>query len=266
LHLSEPVTDVTPAQLEPANEPSAGLAPGALLEIVGYGADVTGPGPPIKRRGTARVATVAPENFRILPDPSLTCHGDSGGPAFASDADGGKLVGVTSFGDPGCQEFGVQIRPGAYWADFIAPFLAASRPAQPSLGAAGDLCVAPCANAGDCPSGFECALTGEGSRCVASATAFGNYEGACSQDADCGSGYCGRIRAQPADNACACLRACTSRPRGPASPPNGAPPGEDSSSGCSLSRPLPDRMFAPWLSLALFWIRARARHRQGRRE
>ena len=48
-----------------------------------------------------------------------TCNGDSGGPAFADNGNGELLVaGVTSYGDFGCHDFGVDTRVDAY-LDFL---------------------------------------------------------------------------------------------------------------------------------------------------
>jgi V8-like Glu-specific endopeptidase len=266
LRLAEPLADVGPALIDPREARAAELVSGALVEIVGYGANVVGAEQPSKQRGTARVSAVERGSFQIVPDPAMTCHGDSGGPAFATDGDGAELVGVTSWGDPACEEFGVQIRPGAYWADFIAPFLSASHSVRPALGSVEDLCAASCTSADDCPSGFECALTSEGARCLASATAFGNYRKTCTEDTNCASGYCARVRAQTADDACACLAACTSRPRGPTTTePHSDVPSANSSNGCSLGQAEPASSARVWISVSLAWFGAGIRRRQRRR-
>ncbi|MBX3230601.1 MAG: trypsin-like serine protease [Labilithrix sp.] len=52
------------------------------------------------------------------------CHGDSGGPAFLVENGVEHLIGVTSFGDPGCRSDGVQARADApQIAAFIQPHL-----------------------------------------------------------------------------------------------------------------------------------------------
>jgi hypothetical protein len=88
-------------------EPLAGplLAPGALPEpaagtivtLVGYGDDGTG-GVGVRLAGTATIMSADAQEILVVPGPSLACGGDSGGPVLLGDS----IVGVISFGDPGC--------------------------------------------------------------------------------------------------------------------------------------------------------------------
>lgn len=55
------------------------------------------------------------------------CSGDSGGPAIHQ----GKVVGVTSFGDEDCTQYGGSGRVEAVYANFIAPYLGEEPPVEP---------------------------------------------------------------------------------------------------------------------------------------
>jgi hypothetical protein len=57
-------------------------------------------------------------------DGTGSCSGDSGGPMFDAS---GKILGVTSFGDQGCQDFGAYSR-ASFEADFVAQFLDGAPP------------------------------------------------------------------------------------------------------------------------------------------
>jgi hypothetical protein len=122
LRLARPMS-ATPATvaLRPTLEHSAGQT----VELVGFGQSSLLSLDPLKRRARARISKVTPTLLRIVPDPGMTCHGDSGGPAFVIHDSQTFLVGVTSSGDPGCLEYGIETRPEAFWSTFVAPYLAA---------------------------------------------------------------------------------------------------------------------------------------------
>lgn len=91
--------------------------------------------------------------------PGLTCSGDSGGPALFKTPDGvTTIIGVTSRGDDGCAQEGIDTRPDPY-LDWIATFMA-DHGDSPSCGADGRCgfhCPAPdpdcpCAPDGLCTS------------------------------------------------------------------------------------------------------------------
>jgi V8-like Glu-specific endopeptidase len=68
-----------------------------------------------------------------------TCQGDSGGPNFMT-IDGVEVIaGITSYGNVGCDQFGVGTRVDAFADSFIAQFVAANDPngLPPSNGSAG---------------------------------------------------------------------------------------------------------------------------------
>lgn len=72
-----------------------------------------------------------------------TCHGDSGGPAFATIDSVDTLVGVTSYGDAACIDYGVSQRVDAYraWIDLRVAAL------DPPSCALDSRCVPNCAHA-----------------------------------------------------------------------------------------------------------------------
>ncbi len=86
-----------------------------------------------------------------------SCSGDSGGPAFASIGGSQKVVGITSFGDQYCQEYGAYTRVDAELA-----FIDAN---APELTCVSDgTCVADCGSGGlpsdpDC-AGIDCSANG----------------------------------------------------------------------------------------------------------
>ncbi|GAB4532145.1 MAG: hypothetical protein Tsb0020_48320 [Haliangiales bacterium] len=228
--------EVSPlALLDPA---AAGPTVGESVRLVGFG-QPSGADPTTgqKRTGAARVSATAAAEFTIVPDPALSCRGDSGGPALAvrPSADGGSrevIIGVSSRGDAGCREDGVEVRVDRYREDFIDPWLASV--ASPELGANADdgaLCQAECARDSDCPLGLQCALNNESgelvNRCVIPGLLPGTLEQACSDDQSCDE-RCVRVLPSGAasDNDsgdCRCYRACAATP---------APPSE--STGCSV--------------------------------
>jgi secreted trypsin-like serine protease len=128
LILAEPVTDI-----EPANLPSEGFlddlrsagelrqgSDGAKFNMVGYGGTLDWPPPVISYDDQRQVAVSEYQNLhkkwlRLSQNPAKgdggTCFGDSGGPAFWTNADGTEtLVSVTSWGDALCVAAGFNYR------------------------------------------------------------------------------------------------------------------------------------------------------------
>lgn len=94
---------------------------GKSLLFVGYGVNngYTQAGDGTKRAVNITLSQIMAKQFQYDDTKHMTCNGDSGGPAFAVDADGKYLLaGVTSYGDYYCAEYGVDTRVDTY-LDFI---------------------------------------------------------------------------------------------------------------------------------------------------
>lgn len=224
----DPSTAV-PALLDTSDR--AGLLAGKKVRLVGFG--TTGPRsepPGRKRMGTAVVTMVQDDVFGIAPSPAMSCQGDSGGPVFAEDAGQEFLVGVSSYGDPGCIEYGINVRVDRFAREFIAPWIAvaAQTPEEPpraaTAGEAAALCVAPCTQASTCPAGMVCMQSpspdGLAARCTVPGLLAGNLGAECERDDQCEE-RCVRLLSSRGAGACRCYRECD---------PSAA-------SGCAIVRP-----------------------------
>ncbi len=106
---------------------------GKELTFVGYGiTNKNGAGAGVKRSVVMPIASVSATTFSYQTVGKNTCNGDSGGPAFAKLGNDWVVAGVTSYGDVGCTQYGVDTRADAY-----ASFLAET---PSSGGGAGDPC------------------------------------------------------------------------------------------------------------------------------
>ena len=211
IHLSTPVTDVKPV---PINLDAAMAPVGVKVTMVGYGTTQVGAG------GGAGVEYVV-QQTSIACDPQIgtdanllcfsqtngtgKCEGDSGGPSFAT-VDGKLLeVGVTSFGDQNCTQFGADTRVDAEKA-FITghvPNLYCATDADCQMGheCFENACIttpfqptgvgAVCTDNSGCESG-ECAMNGKDSKCTMDCTV--GDKTSCPSGFDClaggGGGVC----------------------------------------------------------------------------
>jgi hypothetical protein len=225
LLLDRPVTSAAPSPLADAALDAGDV--GALVRLVGYGADGDGAPPGDKRTGTAEIAAVGAVTFDAVPAPAMSCQGDSGGPVLLDRGAGEVIVGVTSSGDPGCVAMAVNVDVGAYRA-FLDPLVvaAAEAPDPPGDGPIrrDAICREECAADADCPEGLTCGLGFDGMRCLAPGLAAGDLGASCDDAADCAGAVCARL---PGGAACACLEECAT-----ASPP-------ESGCGCDGGTPPP---------------------------
>ena len=105
---------------------------GRELIFIGYGvaSGISQTGAGLKRGVRMKIGQVGASQFAYSDPLKNTCSGDSGGPAYSVDASGVlRLVGVTSYGDATCQQFGVDTR-----VDVFGAFLGGSG------GGSGDSC------------------------------------------------------------------------------------------------------------------------------
>jgi secreted trypsin-like serine protease len=110
-----------PASVEPLDIRHAldvAPEPGSTVRLVGFGRTESA-SPPRKRTGHARIASVSTDQLGLEPAPSLSCSGDSGGPAFLLAGDAELVVGVASKGDWECAARATYTRAGVA-ADFLA--------------------------------------------------------------------------------------------------------------------------------------------------
>lgn len=127
---------------------------GQDVTLVGFGA-TSGTSSDIgtRRAGAARVGMQSAEELRVTPDPAMSCRGDSGGPVLHA----GEVVGVTSYGDPACTQYGVAMRVD-HQSAFLQPLLAeaAAPPARRAFDPGEDLCATTCGTDADCPAETAC--------------------------------------------------------------------------------------------------------------
>jgi secreted trypsin-like serine protease len=101
---------VTPV---PVNTSMPSSWTGKSLTFVGYGVTngSTQTGAGRKRVVSIPISEIGSTQFAYETRGKNTCNGDSGGPAFATDSAGNLVVaGVTSYGDAGCTQYGVDTR------------------------------------------------------------------------------------------------------------------------------------------------------------
>jgi uncharacterized protein (TIGR03382 family) len=189
IHLSQPVTTMKPV---PLNFDAAAAPVGVQVTMVGFGATAVGGGGNVGVEYVVQQTSIActggegtDANLLCFSQVSGKgkCEGDSGGPSFAMIA--GRLVevGITSFGDQTCSQFGADTRVDAEKA-FIIQHI-------PELY---------CSSDADCSTGHECF---EHSCMVTpfSATGLGST---CTTGGDCDTGQCAA-----ADGSMKCTMACT---------------------------------------------------------
>src|SRR5262249_24760765 len=145
------------------------------------------------------------ETFKFFPEPSQTCNGDSGGPAFATIDGVEYQIGTTRSGDPGCSMFGRDMRVDPFVESFIAPFIAHSAEGSAEMGdrcyytenCVSELCMPAqddprinycsraCLSNTDCPLGMTCGATNGALRCLLSTPTPGSLGASCTSDAEC---------------------------------------------------------------------------------
>jgi V8-like Glu-specific endopeptidase len=194
------------------------------VRLVGFGQpSSTEPTTGTKRAGTAVITALDATTFRVEPEPAMSCHGDSGGPVLATRGSSEVLVGVTSRGDPGCVEYGQNVRVDSFRASFLATWIdaAATWPAPPppdseAIAALGqEICARTCTDDASCPAGLVCrpgaGPDGVASRCVLPGLLAGSFGAACTGDATCDD-RCVRVATNDGPDACRCYQNCIDAP------------------------------------------------------
>jgi MYXO-CTERM domain-containing protein len=214
IHLATPITDITPSPINllPARAPI-----GIVVTMVGFGTTQIGAGGgagveyELKNRTSVPCNVLGGSDAKLLcfsqTDGKGKCEGDSGGPSFAMIDNQPTLVGITSFGDQQCAQFGADTRVDAERAFLLQhiPELGciADGPCEQACGANG-LPVDPdcptCANDGDC-AGDEVCFSDQ---CMVAPFQPSGLGSTCATNADCTSGQCG---AGP--GGMRCVMACT---------------------------------------------------------
>jgi hypothetical protein len=247
---------------------------GTTVRLAGYGEDES-MNSGVLRAGQARIDAVgdvdtsAPAagatTFRYVPDPAMSCGGDSGGPVLVDEADGSgrALIGVTRSGDADCKTFGTAISAATIASDFVAPFVADldRTPARAVFALDQSQCLAGCSSDDDCPLSMTClSERSAGMHCGYPSLGSGTFAGACRVDGDCGAGSCVDL----GDQGCRCYQPCSA-------PPTATVPRLDGPGGCGVASD-PTRCgrapFTVTAALALLaWTRRtlRRRSRCGRR-
>jgi hypothetical protein len=176
IHLATPITTIKPAfiNLDPMQAPV-----GTAVTMVGYGLSSgtaqTGAGTERQVMQTVVSCTqMEGQNANLLCFDQTSgkgkCNGDSGGPSFAM-IDGRLVeVGITSFGDQTCSQFGADTRVDAEKAFILANV--------PHLYCEAD---------GDCQSTQSCFANA----CIVTPFSMGGLGATCTGNSDCDSTTCG---------------------------------------------------------------------------
>jgi secreted trypsin-like serine protease len=157
------LAEVAPVTPLPLAAPLDASLVGTSFRVVGFGTTGQAGGAGVKRVGTAKVGGLAAEEFTAVPDLSLSCLGDSGGPALLT---GDVIAGVVSRVDSLCEDHAVYTRIDIAQDSLIAPYLDDTAPGTASEGE-------PCFYADQCAAGLECS---------------GDTERLCESAAGCGCG------------------------------------------------------------------------------
>jgi uncharacterized protein (TIGR03382 family) len=189
IKLATPVTNVTPV---PLNFFAAQAPVGIAVTMVGFGTTAVGGGGSVGIEYVVGQTSIACSSLGS--DANLLCfsqvsgkgqcEGDSGGPSFAMIGGKQMQVGITSFGDQNCSQFGADTRTDAEMT-FILQHV-------PEL---------QCSTDADCPMMHECFLH----KCIVTPFQPMGLGSTCTSGADCDSGMC----ASSGDGTMKCSTGCT---------------------------------------------------------
>lgn len=137
---------------------------GSPVHVVGYGNDdgQSGTGAGTKREIFTKLHSLEQGVANIGRPGQTTCQGDSGGPSFMSIGGQDVIVGITSYGEAGCVDYGsvTRVDLSASWID---PYIAAN-----GGGGGGGTCTPACSGraCGDDGCGGVCGACASGSSCT----------------------------------------------------------------------------------------------------
>ena len=233
LWLNEPVA-LQPATIDPT------ILDGPMLDrslrAVGWSSGE-------RRTGQVAADIVDISTFTYLPDPHMTCRGDSGGPVMATTEGIERIVGVTSAGDIACEAWGAAARLD----DTIAEWIAVAPAKAEAIVEIDAVCSQSCTSDAQCPGDLICADEGQ---CTVRGLEAGNLADTCHGNDACGSGVC-----VPMGATARCLDPCGDLHRDPIEPAGGCRiAGADDASGAPL------RTIASWMLMMLVVV-GRARRR-----
>ncbi|MEO8703514.1 MAG: trypsin-like serine protease [Kofleriaceae bacterium] len=177
IRLAVPMTGVQPS---PVNLDKAMAPVGVKVDMVGYGATAQGGGGTVGKqfellgRTSVSCSNIGASDGKLLcfsqTDNKGKCQGDSGGPSFAMINGVPTVVGVTSFGDQTCSQFGADTRTDAEMA-FLLEHIPELNPT--------------CETDDDCAPGL--CFRGQ---CIAEPFTGGGLGAACLDGTTCDSGQC----------------------------------------------------------------------------
>ena len=108
---------------------------GTTFTAVGFGITESGSGDGIKRKVGLSIEDVYLDVFEYGTSTANTCSGDSGGPAIKSINGDPTVIGVVSYGDQNCTQFGGDSRTDyAPFRDFIESYAGAGATPTPGPG------------------------------------------------------------------------------------------------------------------------------------
>ncbi len=115
-------TPVIPA-ITPAEDK---LAVGTPLTVVGFGKTTTNDMNSQRFEVARSIGSITSGQFVYTQtDNKGACEGDSGGPTIVQTSDGARVAGITSFGDPNCNQEGTSVRVSSV-SSFITGFVASA--------------------------------------------------------------------------------------------------------------------------------------------
>jgi hypothetical protein len=106
---------MTEAEAVPLDLPRKALSDSTHLLFMHVGYGISGPKVGARRCVNIPVKDLCDSTFSHETQDLNTCHGDSGGGIFHDFGDRVQLVGLTGWGDDGCEKFGVNADVGRYY-------------------------------------------------------------------------------------------------------------------------------------------------------